>query len=458
MPGKLVFGDKSSVAAALRFKRGRLDESLEVVALGQRGRAALERDEAAIEAMRSAARSAVPVVEVTRKKRAKRARINTIAPSDYQGTFRVIYNAIDTYLVNIVGREVRSDFMALLPMAQEDAKEVGDMSLSPFPPFLGQNLAIKSHGGKTFAYLLGNADVAVKVRKEGHAPTLAAAQVQLSAVCLHRLGYKKALAALAEWVEVWAPGAKLQPSRVDLCADTQGWRPTFEDIQRQAFVTPCPRAHFIAEAGEVGYLRFGTGGKEGSRSGAAPIQLVVYDKSEEVRVSDKGWFVPLWSLSGSYRADEAVMRVEARFTREWLKERAIDTQAQLLAMLPALWTEALEWCRYCVPPAAGEDTNRSRLEVRDEWRVLRAVEWSESPEQPLERIDQARPRLERTLAAIGGHMVTLQALFADSMKYDLRGIADLAIPALLKRWEVRGEDFSEKVEYRRLRLGGMSMA
>jgi hypothetical protein len=432
---------------------------LDVVALKTRGVEALERDEAAMRGM-LAARDAGPAVAVTQKKRVRRARVNTIAPSDYNGGFRVLYHAIDTYAVNVHGK-VRSDFMELLPSAQDEAKEAGENVLGPFPPFLGVNLSIKPYGGGTFRFLLENDDLAVKVRKEGHAPTMATAQVRVSSACLHRLGYVAALRSLGEWLAVWCPGGRLQVSEIDLCVDTQGWQPRMEDFsgsrESWPFVCPVDRPHLIPYDGYAGYVRFGTGGRDGSRSGAAPIQCSIYDKTEEVRVHDKGWFIPLWAQSASYIEGELVTRVEFRFRREWLKERGIETQAQVLASLDAIWAEGLEWCRYTVPAGPGEDSNRSRLRTRDEWRVLRSVEWSGGRGGILDRIDQARPKLERTLAAIGGHFVTLQAMLINVLDVNLPELMEIASPAILKRWEARGEDYRVKVDGRVLRLGGLAL-
>lgn len=459
---KPVFGDTSGLV-----ERGRLSKSL--FALGVEGLTAVERqqreaaearaaaDAEAIERMRAAAREALPAVEVRRTKRVRRARVNTIAPSDYTGDFRVVYSGVDTYSANVVAAELRDDFMTLLGAAQEDAKEADGEVLGPLPPFAGANLAIKPHGGGTFRFLLGNDDVSVKVRKRGHAANLAAAQVRLSAACLHRMGYVAALRALAEWVQVWCPGARLQPSEVHLCADTQGWVPTLADFQARAFVCPVGRPHLIPYGDYLGYARWGTGGASGSRSGAAPIQLAIYDKSEDIRVHDKGWFIPLWAQNPAYKDDELVFRVEVRVTREWLHERGIDAQENVVRSLPAIWHEALEWCRYAVPAGEGEDSNRSRLKTRDEWRILLGVVWDGGQESPLRRIDQARPKLERTLAALGGYLTTLNALFAHSLPIDLRGIIDLAGPALERRYESRGEDFRQRVEARCLRLGGVAM-
>jgi hypothetical protein len=457
MSKKLVFGDKATIGEVWRDKRPRLSDPLEVAALKAEGRAKLQADLDAWDSMRVAAQ--VPeAVPAEAGKRVRRARINTIAPSNYLGSFRVIYSGIDSYSVNVVGA-LRYDFMVLLDEAQEDAKVIEDVVLSPFPPFLGENLSIRHHGGGTFRYLLSNADVTVKVRKADHVATLAAAQVELSAACLHRVGYRAALLALAEWVGVWAPASKLQVSEVDLCADTQGWQPNLDDFKDGAFVCPVGRPTVIPyEAGHAGYVRFGTGGKVGSRSGQAPVQLAIYDKTDEIQVHDKGWFVPLWAGSAGYVPGQIVTRVEFRYRREWLKERGIETQADLLAALDSIWAEGLEWCRYCVPPAAGEDGNRSRLVVRDEWRVLRSMRWTEQPASPLSRIHQARPRLDRTLAALGGHFVTLQALMPDALDVDLSALAPMAVGALKRRWDVRGEDYASKVEHRRLRMGGLVLA
>ena len=358
--------------------------------------------------------------------------------------------------------DVREDFLVLLDWAQGEAKEnPGVPALCPLPPFLGASLQLSDHGGGTFRFLASNADVTVKVRKADHASTMASAQVWLSSACLHRLGYRRAMEEMAAWVKLWAPGGVIQPTAFHPCADTQGWQPTFDDfaggIEQRAFVCPVARPTLIPyEAGHIGYLRFGTGGKQGSRSGAAPIQLAVYDKSEEIRQSDKGWFVPLWAQNSAYKDDEIVTRIEPRFTREYLADKGIETQEQLLAAMGSLFREALEWCRYCVPDE--KESNRSRWKTRDEWGVLAALEWGEVPAAPLSRIDQARPKLERTLAAIGGHYVTLQAMLVDALDVDLRQLAEITVPAILKRWEARKEDYAEKVQSRVLRLGGVALA
>ncbi len=458
MSRKPIFGDKQSALTAARFMRGNFSDTLDVMALKERGREALAADHAAWAAM-VAARDAASVVEVTRKKRVRRARVNTIAPSNYSGGFRVIYSSLDSYVANLRGAEVRDDFMLLLPDAKIEAEDLGDMALAPLPPFLGVNLSIRPYGGGTFAYLVGNADVTVKIRKSGHSPSMAAGQVELTAACLHRMGDRAALEKLAEWVEIWAPGAVLQPSEGDLCADTQGWVPTLDDFRRKSFVCPASRPSLIPYDGDhVGYVRYGTGGAEGSRSGQAPIQCAIYDKTDEIRVHDKGWFVPLWSLSPDYVDGETVTRVEFRFRREYLKERGIETQAQFLEALSALWAEGLEWCRYSVPGGDDGDENRSRWKVRDEWRLLRGLDWGGVAEKVLERIDQARPRLERTLAAIGGHLVSLQALAFDSMSLSIMEMLALTGPSLAKRWAARGEDYQAKVDHRRVRFGGVSLA
>jgi muconolactone delta-isomerase len=447
------FGD---VEAARRVGRRELSDPLEVLRERQLGRAgALLADEAAIERLRRAARPAAK----TEVRRVKRARINNIAPSAPGQGLTVVYHGLDTYIANLVGGELRADFMELLPMAQEDAKTMDGLgvALSPFPPFLGQNLGIKPNGGGTFAFFCMNADVTVKIRRPKHAPSLAAAQVQLSAACLHRLGYVQALEELAAWVKVWFPVGHLQPSRVDLNADTQGWQPTLDDISQAAFITPCSAAYMVCKGAVIESLRYGTGGQVGSRSGAAPIQLAIYDKTEEIRVHDKGWFVPLWAANPEYVDRQTVYRIEARFTREYLKARQIESQGDLLASLGALWREALEWCRYTVPQHKEGREHRERWQTRPEWGTLAALQWGEVPPRVISRTDQAQPKLERVLAALGGQLVSLGALFAGIMDADVSEAVTLAVPALLRRWDERGESFTEKVCARALRFGGVGI-
>lgn len=457
MSRKPVFGDKSSIDAARRFMRSQLTDSLEVVRLKELGRERAQADQDAWDAMRAAAHPET-IVPVTRKKRTRRARINTIAPSDYNGPFVTLYHNLDALVVNVDGN-LRPDLIELISMAQEEAKEADDIVLSPLPPFLAENLSIKPHGGGTFRFLLGNADVTVKLRKHDRAGNMALAQVDLTSACLHRLGWLAAIVALEAWVAEWVVAPKLQPSEVDLAADTQGWQPTFDDFQNKAFVCPVNRPHLIPyEDGTLGYVRWGTGGRSGSRSGPAPIQGVVYDKTEDIRTHDKGWFVKLWAENPAYREDETVTRIEFRFRREWMKERGIDTLPDLEWALDAMWGEALEWCRYCYPPEEGGDSNRSRLRVREEWFMLKGLVWRGGDKTPLERIDQARPKLERLLAVLGGCLTSVHALVLDSVPLDPGQVLALIGPSLQKRWDARGEDYADKVRHRRLSMGGLAIA
>jgi hypothetical protein len=189
---------------------------------------------------------------------------------------------------------------------------------------------------------------------------------------------------------------------------------------------------------------------------------VIYDKTEEIREHDKGWFVPLWAASPLYDPDEIVTRVEFRFRREWLKERQLDTVSQVLEKLGSMWLAGLEWCRYSVPRPVvyNEDgteqaRHRERWDVRREWGLLASVGWGEAAPSALTRLDQVRPKLERTLAAWAGYTVTLQALFGPILDIDMASIATLAVGAAGKRWESRGESYQAKVEARYKRLAGM---
>jgi hypothetical protein len=461
MSDRPTFGDRESAVKVARGKRARLDDTLDVVAEKARGRAAVAADGAAWAAM--IPRAEAEAVPVTRRRRVRRARINTIAPSNVKGdALRVIYSGLDAFVVNVRGA-LNNDVMLLLPMAQDDAKEIDGLALSPLPPFLGEDVMMRPHGGGTFRFLLGNGDVVVKVRKADHAANMACAQIELSAACLHRVGWREAITAVRAWVRLWATFAVLQVSEIDLCADTQGWFPTFGDFSSRAFVCPVARPHLIPYDGEqIGYPRFGTGGAAGSRSGQAPVQCVIYDKTEEIRAHDKGWFVPLWARSPYYDPDALVTRVEFRFRREWLKERRLDTVEQVLSRLGSMWAEGLEWCRYCVPrevvyreDGTEQDMQRSRWAVRPEWGLLASVQWGEDAPSGLTRLDQTRPKLERTLAAWAGYTVTLQALFGPILDIDMAMIADLAVGASGKRWAARGETYDLKVRARYKKLSGM---
>lgn len=84
----------------------------------------------------------------------------------------------------------------------------------------------------------------------------------------------------------------------------------------------------------------------------ARLQVTLYDKSAEiVEASGKDWFKALWGMPPGDPGED-VWRIEARFSAEWLRERAIRSHAELSAEFPALLATALTDRRLCLPDAS----------------------------------------------------------------------------------------------------------
>jgi len=138
------------------------------------------------------------------------------------------------------------------------------------------------------------------------------------------------------------------------------------------------------------------------------VQSRFYDKLVEVvEKSHKTYLFDLWAAAG-WIAGEHVWRQEFQVSRPALKELQIDSVAQLLANLGALWTYLTgDWLRLA---KLSRDSNRARWANHRLWNALSAVNWTELPQPTLKRIrSSGLPRDEQIFTAFPGYIASLMA-------------------------------------------------
>lgn len=310
---------------------------------------------------------------------------------------------------------------------------------SPVPLELaGVDLAVQPKRLARGKIRLANDFFDVLVCPEAEGDDEARVRVELRALGLWSLGWEasaeKAIELMAAVTGATKAALDVQVSRLDLCADVQGWRPTQEDrlffhtrarakgryfgsldphwdddewIEREAgrlhgLLPQLARAQSTAEWRDVvrlvhrppegenqadfdsgrrftGFV-FGRGG---------PLSARIYDKTHEAAQHRKGWMRGVWRESLGYlegrdadgREEPHVWRIEPQFRREVLKEFQPRPHAPLENLgswerckeaIPRLWRYVVDrWLRY------GRKTTRlvdgqkvNRFEPARAWQTI----------------------------------------------------------------------------------------
>jgi hypothetical protein len=363
----------------------------------------------------------------------------------------VLHQGIDTIILNVYGH-LREDWAETLAMAKEEAKEaLGDQALAPLPPFDGTNLRMRAAGRPYYEWVALSEDIEVKIRKPGKA-TRPDAVVRVSSQALWRLGGggTRALLLAADWLRpiFEVDGYRVVPSRADVATDYQGHIPQRADLQ-----------HVVKRAAHTEHTADGDGetatdwdranrltGFHAGRS--TNIRASGYDKTREIKVTGKAWFTSLWARSAGYRADLPVWRMEYQFGRDFLRDRGIETVADLIAALPGLWDYGMRW--YSFRDGGGPDSNRSRWPVAAWWLAL--TPWRTEDAGELPKLAVVRPRYHRLVSGFVGYLTSLMAITGlDS--------PDGALEAAIHTATVNGTaKIDASLAAKHLRYGGFTMA
>lgn len=119
--------------------------------------------------------------------------------------------------------------------------------------------------------------------------------------------------------------SKIQPSRVDLCADFYLPGDLSLEFIKKHMVS---RSRSISHYAKGDHLETFYAGAPGS-----PIRLRIYDKGKEIIKSGKPWFLKLWGKE----TPVGIWRVEFQLQRSALKEWGIESLDDLTEKLGGLW-------------------------------------------------------------------------------------------------------------------------
>src|SRR6185437_2039876 len=219
------------------------------------------------------------------------------------------------------------------------------------------------------------------------ASVLPLAHVQIRSEYLTAVGPEEALRTLDDLVgyfgELAGPAAV---SRIDLFVDFAG----DHDLTAEsgfAWVKRCRKRDIHEENHRVTGVSFGPGNEISAR---------LYDKSLEIRKSNKFFLRPLWAMNGWRGDQETVWRMEFQVRREALPSVLKGPALDVLPHLGALWKYlATDWLRLALPSES--DDTRSRWPTHPVWEVLANVWDVPADAPPMQRVTKARAPDDATL-------------------------------------------------------------
>lgn len=278
---------------------------------------------------------------------------------------RVLVSGVDTLHLGYLGRlredvansleERRARLLAIDASARtpwegaEAEVRIGDLAFS-FQP----------HAKNGYRFLLTNGDATLLIRAKPVA-RVPLVIVQLRSHFLWTAGWMRAAAIAGEIAALLLePGSLEEPmvSRVDLCADFQGWVPLKDDLDR--FVC---RADYRTAHNFKSNLSGFTFGRDG-------ISARLYDKSREILRSGKEWMRAVWA-SGPLEPSLPVWRLEYQLRRRGLRDRGLGTFRELATRAGDLWRYLHEsWLRLVL---VDERTRPERCPTDPSWLALGSV-------------------------------------------------------------------------------------
>jgi hypothetical protein len=246
--------------------------------------------------------------------------------------------------------ELPGDLLATLDAVRSVAAEQG----SPVTHSLGgYPVEVLGHGWGKYRYCARH-----ELARFGFtsSESLPAVRVQPTSLAIHALGPETTVLWVRNVLDAAGLDVRLQVSRLDLHSDWQGlW---VEAEERQNFVGYANRRALYEVDETLSGLNIG------SRGGA--LYARIYDKTREVEQTGHDWWIELWGER--FDPERPVLRVEFEFSRDGLREFAIDTPEDAFEQLGPLWAYATgSWLSLRTP---GLDETRARWSVDARWQAV----------------------------------------------------------------------------------------
>jgi hypothetical protein len=250
------------------------------------------------------------------------------------------------------------------------------------------------------------------------------------------------LGALALVQSVFGQGCALavQVSEVHIAVDFVGFAPTVPDLQQERFVCRAEFGFENVDFGDgVGVINSCRWSKHG-----APVSAVLYNKGKEIQEQSehKRYLLDRWRAAGWTDDLGDVFRLEFRFTRDWLRERGIDSFVAL--DLAKLLATGMEWLELRDP----EGANKTRWPVSSVWTSIQgqAAAILQGVWEPFKRDYVPNVTVTQLAAQVGGCVACVGALVGHD---DLDDLFSVVRGLFEQKLEATGQNLADMVQKRR---------
>ena len=184
--------------------------------------------------------------------------------------------------------------------------------------------------------------------------------------------------------------------------------------------------------------------------GAGDLVARIYDKTIEIKISQKEWFKDIWITNG-WDGKTPITRVEFQARRELLKDYSVDSFSSLLCGLGDIWRYfTLDWLT--IREVNKADSERCRWPVKEWWQVVQGVIGKFGTCTGMVRFRQKQCKEEHLEKMFDGLMVSLQA------KYSLVYGDHFAETRLKERFNANldSSDYKFKLQERKSKMANLS--
>ena len=226
--------------------------------------------------------------------------------------------------------------------------------------WFGKEFSVSAKGTRGYEWILENADVRIYIAQEAKdGQVYPEVYVTFRANYLWQIGPVRAVQSFKDWLKTWSVVKDDRVSRCDLCIDIEMQLP--EINIKEEVVTRAKNK--IAYYEEYATCKRNTG----YRMGSGPLIARIYDKSLEIKASQKEWFKDIW-IDNGWDNESNIVRVEFQARRDFLKKMSVNSFESLCERMADMWRYYTnEWLTIRVP---GKDTHRNRWPVSEWWKTI----------------------------------------------------------------------------------------
>ncbi len=279
---------------------------------------------------------------------------------------KVLGSGIDTLVIGfLIDGYLSVDDFEVLSEAKAKAGKRQFNKKGSSVTWFGVDFTMYARGASGYEWVLRNDDVRVCIARDARGGSvMPEVYVTFSSQYLWTEGAEGAVRRFKQWLGSWALIRDTKVSRCDLCIDIAMPFPVI-DLKNEVvsrvrgkveYSEPLKTEHYVSGRRDTGY-----------KLGSGSLSARIYDKTAEIKVSQKEWFRDYW-LKEDWDGETTVIRCEFQARRDFLKDMEVNTFEDLIERLADIWRYCThDWLRIC---HVGSATNQARWKCKEFWQII----------------------------------------------------------------------------------------